>query len=183
MYGVIYLIENLCNGKVYVGLTTRGVSKRFEEHCVTDSYLGRAIRKHGRDNFRISVIDHADDHFDLCEKEKMWIKRYKAFGEGYNLTHGGDGVVMTKFIENEYTELQQRFLKQCAKERHDELDVNNKHQMIRMCLMYTLEAFLISDTEKNKKEVAKMLFRLRPEYFKSVMDSKIISLKDLKQWV
>lgn len=183
MYGVVYLIENICNAKVYVGITTRGVSKRFEEHCVAETYIGRAIRKYGRDNFRISIIDQADDHFELCEKEKAWIKTYKAFGDGYNLTHGGDGVDQVVYIENNYTDLQIRFLEQCEKERHDPVDVHDSYKMVRLCLMYTMEAFLVSNTKKDKKLVTDTILKLKPELIKIILQSKIITKNDLKQWV
>lgn len=50
-YGVVYMIINLCNDKRYIGITTRTIEERFEEHCKADSYIGRAIRKYGRENF------------------------------------------------------------------------------------------------------------------------------------
>lgn len=183
MYGVIYLIENLCNGKVYVGLTTRGVSRRFEEHCVADTYLGKAIRKHGRDNFRISVIDQADDHFNLCEKEKMWIKRYKAFGDGYNLTHGGDGVVMTKFIDATLTDKQEFFIKWVDKENKKELDVHNSDQMLKFALNNMGKCFLIANTKKDKQIVAKALMKLGRNYLNYILSAEAFGEEDIKSWI
>ena len=94
IFGFIYLIMNSVNRKKYVGLTTRSVELRFEEHCVQDSYIGRAIRKHGRDNFSVHIIDTAQSKVELVSKEEKWVYYYDSFGkEGYNLTNGGDGRV------------------------------------------------------------------------------------------
>lgn len=183
LFGYIYKISNSVNDKVYIGLTTRDPHTRFSEHCVADSLIGRAIRKHGVGSFRIEVIDEAMNKIDLCQKERHWIREYGSFKNGYNNTNGGDGIDQVVYIENEYTDLQVRFLEQCDKERHDPIDVHDSYKMIRMCLMYTMETFLISNTEKDKKLVADMILKLKPEYIKAILKSKVITKKDLKQWV
>lgn len=101
--GTIYVITNLNNNKKYVGLTRKTAEQRFEEHINNalegeDTILYNAIRKHGKENFKVEVletgIDNADD---LKEREKYWIKELNthAFtgGHGYNMTIGGDGFV------------------------------------------------------------------------------------------
>ena len=57
--GVIYCIENMINGKKYVGQTKRTVKTRWTEHINKKSrcwFLGRAIQKHGTSNFKFSII-------------------------------------------------------------------------------------------------------------------------------
>ena len=56
--GAIYIIENLENGKGYVGQTTRSVEQRFKEHCKSFSgchKLRNAIKKYGQDCFSVVV--------------------------------------------------------------------------------------------------------------------------------
>ena len=183
MYGVVYLIENICNAKVYVGITTRGVSKRFEEHCVAETYIGKAIRKYGRDNFRISIIDQADDHFELCEKEKAWIKTYKAFGDGYNLTHGGDGVITTEFIDAELTDEQEFFIKWVDKENEKDLDVHNSTQMVKFVLNNMGKCFLIANTKKDKQIVSKALMKLGRNYLEYILSAGVFVEEDIKKWL
>ena len=57
-FGVVYLITNTVNGKVYVGQTINGLSKRWKGHKNdvrngSQNPLHRAIRKYGeRDGTR-----------------------------------------------------------------------------------------------------------------------------------
>lgn len=56
----IYKITNVINGKCYIGQTKNGAYKRFQQHSKADSLIGRAIRKHGSDNFMVEVLDSTD---------------------------------------------------------------------------------------------------------------------------
>ena len=55
-FGAVYLIFDKVNGKMYVGQTTRTLERRFKEHAKAASSLGRAIRKHRKENFRCEVL-------------------------------------------------------------------------------------------------------------------------------
>lgn len=92
MYGVIYLIVNLVNGKMYVGQTVQTLTERFKQHAKSDSVIGKVIRKYGRKNFRIEVIDECETREQLNEREKFWIAFFDCkTPKGYNCTDGGDG--------------------------------------------------------------------------------------------
>jgi hypothetical protein len=96
IYGVIYRITNLINGKIYIGLSTN-LEKRLSSH--RSSFLGTrdrypihlAMVKYGWDNFIIEVIDSAFSEEELDYLEKYWIKFYRTIQKkyGYNLTEGG----------------------------------------------------------------------------------------------
>ena len=77
----IYLITNLISGKQYVGKTCYTLSHRFSQHCNRDdyaTYLHNAIKKYGRDNFKIEEICTCeDDHWR--ELETFYIKFYHLF--------------------------------------------------------------------------------------------------------
>ena len=102
--GYIYKITNKANKKVYIGKTTRSVSKRWREHVqeanrVKDNnHFHNAIKKYGEDSFKIVIIDtitettkeQLDQHLILLEK--TYIEHYNSFYNGYNETLGGDGV-------------------------------------------------------------------------------------------
>jgi group I intron endonuclease len=92
---VIYKIVNNINEKVYIGLTTKDLSRRISEHIQENkSYIQRALNKYGLESFTISIIDCADTKEILKEKEKHWIKFYDCKApNGYNLTDGGDGLI------------------------------------------------------------------------------------------
>jgi len=93
----IYLITNLINVKKYVGQTIRDPQKRLNQHIVdsnnnSQSYIHRAIRKYGIDNFQFEVIDESSsDRDELNDLEEFYIGFYDTFkGVGYNCTSGGD---------------------------------------------------------------------------------------------
>lgn len=93
--GIIYLITNRINGKMYVGQTTTPLSYRFTNHK-SDArnnrgyYLASAIRRYGEENFTISVILECNEcDLNINEIEQIKLLNTKA-PNGYNLTDGGD---------------------------------------------------------------------------------------------
>lgn len=89
--GVIYLITNKINGKMYVGSTTGTIQKRWREHrCLaktkTDIYLYRAMNKHGEKNFKIEEICTVLDISFLNATEEYFINLFNTYQpKGYNL--------------------------------------------------------------------------------------------------
>jgi len=94
----IYKIINNINGKLYIGKTTSSIETRWSQHKWSsinrpDSIiLYKAINKYGIENFSIEKIEDCDS-FSLEEREKYWIKYYNTYEKGYNMTHGGDGIL------------------------------------------------------------------------------------------
>lgn len=91
----IYIITNKVNNKQYIGLTTRTIYERFRSHLYAvkngvGHYLHNAIRKYGEENFKLELLDTANDLETLKEKEIYYIAKYDTFNNGYNLTKGGD---------------------------------------------------------------------------------------------
>ena len=94
MYGVVYLIWNMVNGKKYVGQTVKTVKERFNQHAKKKSPIGNAIRKHGKENFRYGVIVTCATKAELDKQEKYFIAILKTKKpNGYNRTDGGEGTV------------------------------------------------------------------------------------------
>ena len=74
-FGVIYLLIDGTNDKEYVGQTTQTVEERFKEHkrCKT-SNIGRAIRKHGAENFSTAILKVCESQEELNCWERHFIK-------------------------------------------------------------------------------------------------------------
>ena len=53
---------------------------------ILDTHFARAIRKYGKENFIIEVIDTAESQEELNQKEQYWIKFYDSVHQGYNET-------------------------------------------------------------------------------------------------
>jgi group I intron endonuclease len=95
VFGEIYLVTNLVNGKKYIGQTRRGIERRWVDHCsaarTTPGYmLHRAIRKYGCEKFSVEKISVAKNQDELNRAEIAAIAQYDTTGKnGYNLTSGG----------------------------------------------------------------------------------------------
>ena len=104
---IVYIITNTKNQKRYVGVTTKSIAQRWEQHCwLAESggtqALYRAMRKYGAACFQIEQIDNAETLEELFEKERRHIEQlgtYTKSGHGYNMTLGGDGVFGLEFSE------------------------------------------------------------------------------------
>lgn len=68
---IIYLVENLINGKKYVGKD----SKNNPEYLGSGKYLKRALKKYGRENFKKTVLEVCFSLEELNEKELYWLKK------------------------------------------------------------------------------------------------------------
>lgn len=94
--GKIYKIINKINEKVYVGCTINSLEHRFNEHLYrcfktdNNSKLYNSIRKYGKENFEISLIEECDLSC-IYETEKKYVKEYNSYEEGMNSTFGGEG--------------------------------------------------------------------------------------------
>jgi group I intron endonuclease len=79
MFGRIYLITNIVNGKKYIGQTIKTIEKRLKEHFKAVFVENRqviiynAIRKYGEDNFSIMCLQDNIAIDDLDTEEQYWI--------------------------------------------------------------------------------------------------------------
>ena len=95
----IYTITNQVNGKQYVGQTI-DTKRRWNQHQYdtkngSDYTIHRAMRKYGIDKFSIEIIEECGSLEQLNEAEIRWIGKLNTFrGEGYNMTIGGEGIML-----------------------------------------------------------------------------------------
>lgn len=93
----IYKIENLVNGKVYIGQSINILARwsdhkyKLENNLHENSYLQNSWNKYGAENFKFQIVELCSKD-NLNTKECEWIKKYDSFKNGYNLTGGGSGV-------------------------------------------------------------------------------------------
>lgn len=93
VYGIIYLITNQVNGKVYVGQTVGPLKTRFNQHTYHKRYttlITNSIYKYGIENFTCEQIATAGTKEELEKLEIFWINTYDSKCPcGYNLRDGG----------------------------------------------------------------------------------------------
>lgn len=89
MFMYIYKITNLLNGKIYVGKhTCKNIENLYYGSGVA---IKSAIKKYGKDNFKKDFLCFCESEDELNSMEIEWISRLGAFGNGYNMTKGGEG--------------------------------------------------------------------------------------------
>lgn len=89
----VYKITHKISGKSYIGQTVRRVVRRWRDYFKpksSNSHIGRAIKKYGKNSFIFEVIDTAEDRVGLDHKEIFWMNYYNTLTpNGYNLVSGG----------------------------------------------------------------------------------------------
>lgn len=90
----IYVIENLINGKMYIGQTSDpDVRKRrhlngYETGCHA---LYNAVSKYGKESFDFNLLEQIETIEQANNQEKRWIEALGTMSpNGYNLRYGGD---------------------------------------------------------------------------------------------
>jgi group I intron endonuclease len=109
----IYLIR-LKGKPKYVGFTSKSLKQRLKQHISASTnkssfILHRAIKKYGSKNFTIEMLmEHKNKNFLLTKMEPKFIKKYNThidFGEGYNMTMGGEGNLgMSQITKNKISQ-------------------------------------------------------------------------------
>lgn len=106
--GIVYIITNDINSKVYVGQTTRSIEERWKEHkrikCSKNEknmLIKRAILKYGESHFKIKELEKCNKE-ELNSKEIYYINFYDSYKNGYNSTIGGqEGTSILKLINKQ----------------------------------------------------------------------------------
>lgn len=147
VYGRIYLITNLLNGKQYIGQTTRTIKQRFWQHCNNAKnnkhlcpLLTRAIKKYGKENFTLQEIAVAYNQKQLNFLEGFYISWFNTLSpNGYNLIniingkgkHSNETVEKMKIANNRPEKL--KFILELSKNnRGKSLGITSKYCGVRM---------------------------------------------------
>ena len=89
MYGYIYKTTNLIDGKFYIG---QHQAEGFDEgYYGSGVHLRRAIKKYGKENFLVEIMQICESQKELDAAEVWWIRELDATVEGYNIAPGGPG--------------------------------------------------------------------------------------------
>lgn len=102
----LYLITNLINYRRYAGITSQRIQYRFAQHCTQGYGLTNAIKKYGRNNFKIELVS-SSDYLEVIKKyEVKYIKSLSLTDRqfGYNLSAGGDLTAKTEYTKRKISE-------------------------------------------------------------------------------
>ena len=90
-FGYIYKTTNLIDNKIYIG---KNSGQYVSSYYGSGLYLQRALKKHGRNNFKVEIIAWLPTEEQLDEFEIFLIAKYREIlgrDKMYNISDGGDG--------------------------------------------------------------------------------------------
>ena len=88
-YKYVYRIINLINGMSYIG--QHSTNKEYDSYFGSGSLLKKEIKKYGKNNFIMGIIEYCNNQKELNEKEIFWISKFNTLQpNGYNITKGGN---------------------------------------------------------------------------------------------
>lgn len=90
MFGYVYITTNLINGKKYIGKKESSVF--VPEYLGSGKLIKRAIKKYGKENFIVEVLQWCETADKLNQAERYYIKLNNAQQDPmyYNISEGGD---------------------------------------------------------------------------------------------
>lgn len=112
IYGIIYVIRNKLNNKLYIGQTVNSFNQRYNGVNWWDNthnnHLKNAVNKYGIENFEIDKeFDVACSKEELDKLEDMYIKIYDTINQkfGYNKKFGGANGRLTEETKLKLSEM------------------------------------------------------------------------------
>lgn len=94
MYGIIYCVTNIINGRKYIGQTIQSLKKRKKQHLYYNScpLLHKKLHEYGEKNFKWEIICECSNRKELNKKEIYYINKYNTLANknGYNLMCGSE---------------------------------------------------------------------------------------------
>lgn len=110
MYGYIYKTTNIINNKIYIGKRKGNFDKNYKG---SGKILKSALKKYGKENFIVELIEECPNLQIQNEREKYWISYYKNLGfSSYNIALGGDGGNIYEYLpESQIIEIKQKLSK------------------------------------------------------------------------
>lgn len=103
MSAILYKITTPSD-KSYLGVTTKGLNHRVNQHPYFDTAIGRAIRKYGVENIKAEILVIGDEEY-IYSLEKQAIEVFNTMPpEGYNLREGGEGGRWTEASKEKLSE-------------------------------------------------------------------------------
>lgn len=105
---IIYLAQNIINGKPYIGQTTKTLHTRKLNHYSyskkSNTRFANALRKYDKDDFNWMTLTECANIDELNLYEELYIKLFSSTDEGYNLQYGGKNQKHTEESKHKISE-------------------------------------------------------------------------------
>ena len=153
-YNYFYIINNLLNGHFYLGV--HSTDNLDDDYFGSGTVLKQAIKKHGRNNFELTILQYFDTRKEVLSFEKEIVtERFLEYYRGvcYNVHPGGDGGSAKQFTDEELRErrreqcrgyMRHQYTKDELRERYE----RNKEKILEYQRGYQREYY-----ERNKEKI------------------------------
>jgi len=162
---IIYKITNVINNKIYIGQTIGSLNNRWNDHCSAGknkSAVRNAIKKYGKESFKIEIIYTASSREELNIKEIYYIQQFNSvFPNGYNLQLGGGS-------RNPSDETRRRMSLASKGRIPSNLDKLHTEET-RLKAAETRKSNKYKHSEETKRKISNFNRRPRPEFYKPVL--------------
>ena len=183
--GCIYGIRNEVNQKWYIGQSVKDADLRKRTHFTGHGsrLVDNAVKKYGIENFTFHILHDGILNIFLDDYEIQAIKKYNSVApNGYNLTHGGGGGILSQETRKKISE--------AAKKRYQNMTHEERMVLSRKGKKATLETRRKqSEAKKGKpslrkgKKVSLAARRRMSEAFKGRKVSAETRKKHAKRWL
>lgn len=156
----VYKIQNLVNGKIYIGLTSQPIQQRWLHHQL-DAYsetksnnpFYQDLLTEGANSFSIEIIEDELSKSNAEIVEQRWINNLRTTTNGYNISKGGPGKRLLNPLEAQELYEQGKNLREIA----DILQVGSDTVSDNLRkLGYTKEEMKLRQNRDKAKKVAKI---------------------------
>lgn len=167
MFGVIYLTENLLDGKIYIGSDIKKQGRGDPQYLGSGVLLSKAIKKYGKENFRKTILFECKSQEELKIQETKFIREYQSFKReiGYNISDGywgGDTL-----SQNPNLDMIREKISKKSKELSKEITI--KRQKFFLEESKEEREIRIANIKKGMSNIDKSFFK-DPEYIKNLSE-------------
>lgn len=179
---IVYKIQNIINNKIYIGQTISTLKHRLGQHYSKSSHcyaLHKAIKKYGKENFTIDVIDTASTLEELNNKEIYWIEKLNTISpNGYNLVSGGKNKICSDETKKKMSIAQKNKSDETRKKLSESAKKRVYSDEYRKQMSITSKLSMTDERRKKISESLKKYYNNKPKKEKIVKERKSRRMTD-----
>jgi group I intron endonuclease len=185
---IIYKFTNIINGKVYIGVTNRGIKTRRYEHILGSRTnpkfkFHQAIKKYGIDSFKEEIlVENVMTRDEANKLEIYYISIFDSYKNGYNMTQGGGNRGEFKHTDESKEKMSKSHLGKKISNEHSK-NISNSLKGKAKSIEHRLNVIkAITGLKRSEEEKINMSNRMKGKFIKDKNPAAIkIKIYDSKE--